>query len=138
MLTMRRYTHAAACFFLMVLTTNGHAAALQGSEWQPLQIADEAVPEDSGVFVRFHSKQRLIGHSGCNRMFAEYQASDGHIFVGPVAATRMACDEAIMAREAALALALESARTYHRDGTSLVVFDSAGQPILEMRQTDWD
>ncbi|MCB1801639.1 MAG: META domain-containing protein [Gammaproteobacteria bacterium] len=115
-----------------------HTMPLQGSEWQPLQIHDESVPADSGIFIRFHSKQRLVGHSGCNRLFAEYEASDGHIFVGPVAATRMACEDAVMTREAALASALEKARTYHRDGAKLVVFDGAGQPVLELRQSDWD
>lgn len=114
------------------------ATQLQGSEWKPLRIGDEAVPEESSAFVQFHSKGRLNGYSGCNRMFGEYEAGDGQIFIGPVAATRMACAETVMARESALAAALENARTYHRDGTQLVLFDSAGKPLLELRQTDWD
>ena len=114
------------------------ASQLQGSEWKPLRIGDDAVPEESSAFVQFQSKGRLIGHSGCNRMFAEYESRDGQIFIGPVAATRMACADSVMAREAALAAALENARTYRRDGIQLVLFDSMGQPILELRQTDWD
>jgi heat shock protein HslJ len=117
---------------------NVHAASLQGSEWKPLRMGSMAVPEASSAFVQFRSKGRLEGHSGCNRMFAEYEADDGHIFVGPVAATRMACEESLMATEAALAAALEDARTYRRMRTSLVLFDHDGNPILEMRQTDWD
>lgn len=114
------------------------ATLLQGTEWKPLRIGDIAVPEDSSAFVQFHSKGRLNGYSGCNRLFAEYEAADGQIFVGPVAATRMACAESVMTRESALAGALENARTYRRDGISLVLFDDNGQPILELRQTDWD
>ena len=114
------------------------ATQLQGTGWKPLRIGDEAVPEETSAFVQFGSKGRLIGYSGCNRMFGEYDAGDGQIFVGPVAATRMACAETVMARESALAAALENARTYRRDGTRLVLFDSAGQPLLELRQTDWD
>lgn len=121
------------------LAGNGVAGGLlQGSEWQPLQIGDVAVPADSGAFIQFHSKGRLRGFSGCNRLLAEYRASDGQIFVGPVAATRVACPEREMTREAALAAALENARTYRRDGTRLVLFDHAGQPGLELRQVDWD
>lgn len=115
-----------------------HATLLQGSEWKPLRIADHGVPDDSSAFVQFRSKGRLNGYSGCNRLFAEYEASDGQIFIGPVAATRMACAASVMARESALATVLETARTYRRDGSSLVLFDAAGKPILEMRQTDWD
>ena len=114
------------------------ATSLQGTEWKPLRIGDTAVPEESSAFVQFRSKGRMSGYSGCNRMFAEYEAADGQIFIGPVAATRMACAETVMDRESALAAALENARTYLRDGTRLVLFDAGGQPLLEMRQTDWD
>lgn len=117
---------------------NVHAVSLQGSEWQPLRMGEIAVPETSAAFVQFRSKGRLEGHSGCNRIFAEYEAQDGYIFVGPVAATRMACEEDLMAIEAALATALETARSYQRMQTRLVLFDQDGNPILEMRQTDWD
>jgi len=117
---------------------NVHAASLQGSEWKPLRMGGMAVPEASSAFVQFRSKGRLEGHSGCNRIFAEYEAQDGYIFVGPVAATRMACEEGLMATEAALATALENARSYQRMRTRLVLFDQDGTPILEMRQTDWD
>lgn len=115
------------------------AVPLQGSEWKPLRIADQAVPEDSVASVQFRSKGRLSGHTGCNRLFASYQASsDGRLSIGRVATTRMACAPSVMARESTLAAALENAHSYRRDGTSLVLFDDAGQPILELRQTDWD
>ena len=82
---------------LLLWIGNAHAASLQGSEWKPLRMGEMAVPESSAAFVQFRSKGRLEGHSGCNRLFAEYEAQDGYIFVGPVAATRMACEEDLMA-----------------------------------------
>lgn len=130
--------YAAVISLLFLLADTAAANALQGSEWKPLRIADVSVPQDSSAYLQFRSKGRLMGFSGCNRLFAEYQAEDGGIFVGPVAATRMACADSVMARESALASALENARTYQRDGTRLVLFDAAGQPILELRQSDWD
>ena len=130
---------SALVFFVSLFSiVTASATPLQGSEWKPVRIADAPVPEESSAFVQFHSKGRLVGFSGCNRLFADYEASDGQIFIGPVAATRMACAESVMAREAALATALEEARTYRRADHQLVLFDAAGQPILEMRQTDWD
>jgi len=114
------------------------AASLQGSEWKPVRMGEVAVPESSDAFVQFRSKGRLEGHGGCNRIFAEYEVDVGYIFIGPVAATRMACEQELMEGEAALAAALENARTYRRLRHKLVFFDHAGTPILEMRQTDWD
>ena len=114
------------------------ATSLQGTEWKPLRIGDTAVPEESSAFVQFRSKGRMTGYSGCNRMFAEYEAGGGQIFIGPVAATRMVCAESVMDRESALAAALENVRTYLRDGTQLMLFASSGKPLLELRQTDWD
>jgi len=102
-------------------------------------MGEIAVPPESSAFVQFRSKGRLTGFSGCNWLFAEYQADDmGQIFVGPVAATRQACAESVMERERALAAALENARSYHRRKTELALFDAEAKPVLEMRQTDWD
>jgi heat shock protein HslJ len=123
---------------LLLAFMPGHAASLAGTEWKPLRMGELVVPEHSEAFVQFRSKGRLSGFSGCNRLMAEYQANDGVIFVGPVSATRMACADDVMARETALAQALEQARTYLRQQADLVLFDANGQPILELRQTDWD
>ena len=116
-----------------------HAATLTGSEWKPLRMGELAVPAESSAFVQFRSKGRLGGYSGCNRLFAEYEAGhDGYLFIGPGAATRMAWAESVMLRESRLAAALEQARRFERNGTLLVLFDALDQPILEMRQVDWD
>jgi len=138
MLGWRKGLHAVVAGLVLVTAGESIAGGLQGSEWKPLRMGELEVPEDSSAFVRFESKGRLVAYSGCNRMMAEYSAHDGMIFVGPVAATRMMCAETVMQREAALATALEQARSFRRDGTSLVLFDAADQPSLEMRQTDWD
>lgn len=114
------------------------AASLAGTEWQPERIGDLAVPAASSAFIQFRSHGRLAGYSGCNRLMAQYRIQDSAIFIRPVAATRMSCAGAVMARESALARALEQARTFRRQRTELVLFDATGQPILELRQTDWD
>ncbi|MGD1982335.1 MAG: META domain-containing protein [Chromatiaceae bacterium] len=114
------------------------AASLAGTEWQPERMGELAVPPESSAFIQFRSHGRLAGYSGCNRLMAQYRIQDSAIFIGPVAATRMSCAGTVMAREAALATALERARTFRRQRTELVLFDAAGQPILELRQTDWD
>lgn len=130
---------SVACLSLITVLASGvHAMSLQGTAWQPRQIGEVAVPTDSGAFVRFESKGRLFGHSGCNRLMAEFQAADGQIFVGPVAATRMACSEELMALETALAQALENARSYQRINQRLVLFGSDGAPLVELEQGNWN
>ena len=114
-------------------------SGVAGSEWKPLRIGRLEVSEASSAFVQFRGQGRLEGFGGCNRLFGAYEASDGRLSVDAVAATRKACDDAgVMQVESALLAALEDARSYHRERISLVIFGSAGQPVLEMRQTDWD
>jgi heat shock protein HslJ len=134
-----RRVHALWVLLYSLLSFNCvQSAPLQGSEWKPVMIGETVVPEAASAFVRFGSKGRLLGYSGCNRLFADYQVDEGHVFIGPVAATRMACSEDVMMLEAALVTALENARTYQRARIRLVLFDMDGIPILELRQTDWD
>jgi heat shock protein HslJ len=114
------------------------ALTLQGSEWKPQLINEEPVPQETSAFIQFRSKGRLEGYSGCNRLFSEYETNANQILIGPVAATRRACADSVMLREAALATALEQARTWYRERVRLVLFDAEGIPILELRQTDWD
>lgn len=123
---------------LSLITVAVGAAPLAGSEWKPLRIGRLEVPPETRAFVQFRSEGRLEGFGGCNRLMAEYQAGDGDLILGPLAVTRTTCAEGVMQREAALVAALEGARSYLRDRTRLVLFDIAGQPTLEMRQTDWD
>lgn len=123
---------------LALTTSPAYPASLTGTEWKPTRIGELAMPAETEAFVQFRSKGRLSGLTGCNRILAQYTASGGVIFIGPVAATRMACAESVMSRELALVQALEQARTYRRETADLVLFDADGQPILELRQTDWD
>lgn len=114
------------------------ATPLQGSEWKPLRMGELVVPEASSAYLQFRSKGRLVGFGGCNRLMAEYETEQEHILVGPVAATRKMCAETVMQREAALAAALERSRTFMRSAKGLVLFDQQREPVLELRQTDWD
>jgi putative lipoprotein len=123
---------------LWLVAGSASAAGLAGTEWQPLRIGDVEVAENADVFLQFRSKGRLVGHGGCNRLMAGYQATGGAIFVGPVMATRMACAADVMAQEAALAAALRRVRTFDRQKTRLVLFDAQHQPVMELRQRDWD
>ena len=114
------------------------AAGLAGSEWRPSQIADSPRPDDSGMFLRFESDGRLAGHSGCNGFFGSYRLDGNKIEIGPLGATKMACEPAVMDREALFLKTLGMARTFQRDGTRLTLSDENGDPLAHFLQTDWD
>ena len=114
------------------------AAELAGSEWRPTQIGDLAPPDDAGLFVRFEGDGQIAGHGGCNGFFGSYALEDDRIAIGPLGTTRMACETAVMDREAGFLSALAAAATFERDGPSLMLRDENGNPLAVFVQTDWD
>lgn len=114
------------------------AADLAGSEWRPTHIGDSAVPDDAGLFLRFEGEGQLKGHSGCNAFFGSYQLEGDRIEIGPLGATRMACEGAVMDRETTFLDGLAAAATFERDGARLTLGDESGAALVLFVQTDWD
>lgn len=112
------------------------AADLAGSEWRPTEIGGTAWT-GSEAFVRFEGEGRLAGDSGCNSFFGKYRLDGEAIEIGPLAMTRKACPEPVMAAETALLQALEGATGFLRDGTRLTLSDQGGE-LASFAQTDWD
>ena len=114
------------------------AAELAGSEWRPVRIGAADVAADTKAIVQFKSGGELAGQGGCNRFFGRYKIDGETIEIGPIGATRMACPEPVMAQEASLLAALEAAKTFARDRTSLVLFDADKHEQARLQQTDAD
>lgn len=132
--------HAVLCSVAVSLCLAFPAAAaeLAGSEWRPTQIGELAAPDDAGLYVRFEGDGKLAGHGGCNGFFGSYELQGGKIAIGPLGATQMACEQAVMDREARFLSALGAVATFERDGTSLTLRDENGTPLVVFVQTDWD
>jgi len=74
---------------------------------------------------------RLAGHAGCNRYFAEATPGpDGGIAIGPVGATRMACEPEVMDRETAFFGRLDRVARWSRDGDHLLLLDGDDAEVL--------
>jgi putative lipoprotein len=126
-------------FFLMIaVSVAAIAGELAGSEWRPTRIGSSNPPSKSKLFVQFKGDGKLTGHGGCNRFFGQYKISGNEITIGPVGATRMACLRPVIDLEMALFTALESAKTYRKDKTNLVLMDATGKEQLRLIQTDRD
>ena len=130
----------AGCLLMLTLATSGAAAAAQlaGSEWRPTEIGGVEVPAGSDLFVRFGGEGKLRGHGGCNGFFGTYRLAGDGIEIGKLGATRMACAEPVMAREALFLQALAKARQFARDRIDLLLTDGAGNPVVRLIQTDAD
>ena len=123
---------------LLLAPSSVGAAELAGSEWRPVRIGAADVAADTKAFVQFKSGGELTGQGGCNRFFGRYKIDGETIEIGPIGATRMACPEPVMAEEASFLAALEAAKTFVRDRTSLVLFDAEKHEQARLQQTDAD
>jgi putative lipoprotein len=134
----KRASHA--CVLMLVLAAAGTPAAAQlaGSEWRPTEIGGIEVPADATLFVRFGGEGKLQGHGGCNRFFGTYKLAGDGIKIGPLGATRMACAEPVMEREALFLRALGNARKFVRERIDLSLIDGAETPLVRLIQTDAD
>ncbi len=88
---------------------NGRAGAVMG------------MVEGSAAEIIFGEDGTVSGSGGCNNLVGEFTAKDGGLQLGPLAMTRMACQEpaGVMEQETAVVKALESATSYTVEGDRL-------------------
>ncbi len=109
----------------------GGSGTLEGVDWELSSLAGATGPsaDTSPITARFDRKT-LSGSGGCNQYHATYSLDGGDLQIGPVAGTRMACDDPTNARETAYFAALEKVASYQADGTSLTLLDGDGGDLL--------
>lgn len=98
--------------------------------WTVTSIAGTPATGTRPVTLSIAPDLRAGGHAGCNNYFAEASMSDNQISFGPAAATRMACEPALMAQESAYLTALAAVASFEHDGDSLRLLDPAGIPLV--------
>jgi heat shock protein HslJ len=110
-----------------MVSVGGGGAELTGISWRPVSVADQEIPEDSGLYILFEVDGSIKGHGGCNSFFGSLEKAGSGIAVGPLGATRMACPGDIMDREMAFMDAVQRTRDFRsgRDGMSLIDVDGS-------------
>ncbi|HSN54950.1 MAG TPA: META domain-containing protein [Candidatus Sulfomarinibacteraceae bacterium] len=73
---------------------------------------------------------QVSGDSGCNRFHGSFTEQGGVLAIGPLATTRMACDDESMAQEQQFLAALESAATWDIVRGSLDIHRADGERAL--------
>lgn len=101
-------------------------------------IGTMTMPESTKLFIQFKSDGKVSGHGGCNRFFGAYRIFENKIEMGPLASTRMACEQPIMDMEQVFLSAFDGVGIFKRNRTKLELFDADGKPKINFIQTDWD
>jgi len=109
----------------------GGGAALTGISWRPITLGNEAIPEDSGIFVSFAVDGGIKGRGGCNNFFGSLEQTGSGIEIGPLGVTRMACPPPIMNRESAFLEALQKTRDFQANDESMHLLDDEGNVLAE-------
>lgn len=105
---------------------------LLDTAWRVIGIGGDPVLADTEVTLTIAADHRAGGNGGCNSYFTEADFEGPPLTFGPVAGTRMACTTEVMAQESELFAALGATVGYELAGNSLVLFDAAGVPVVEL------
>ena len=106
-------------------------ATLTGVRWRPTYVGAESIPEDAGMYVQFEVDGSINGHAGCNSFFGSLEKTENGVKVGPLGATRMACDEPKMSRETSFISALQHSTNFEVTGEKMRCLDNDRQLLAE-------
>ncbi len=125
----------AGIVFLMsqgreMMQLGGSGAEVTGINWRPVTVGDEAIPEDSGLYIQFEVDGSIKGHGGCNGFFGSLEQIDSGIGVGPLGATRKACSAATMSLETAFMDAVQKTRDIKTSGDGMSLLDEDGSVLV--------
>jgi heat shock protein HslJ len=115
---------------LLAACATSSGGARIGGEWRAADV--NGVPIVGGpLTLRLGSGSQASGSAGCNSFTGTYELrSRERIDFGPLGATRMACDPAVMEQEARYLAILDAAENYSRYGDgSLSIIAADGRAI---------
>ncbi|MBR0651115.1 META domain-containing protein [Roseomonas terrae] len=123
----------ATCLATASTAALAEQAAGPAGSWVVEAIGVTRMGASPRVDITFAAEGRASGSSGCNRFTGAFtrEGASGLRF-GPVAGTRMACEEAIMAQEQRFHQALELVRGWRMDGPTLLLTGEDGAVLLRL------
>ncbi len=106
-------------------------AEITAIKWRAASIGDEAIPANSGIYIRFEVDGSIEGNAGCNGFFGSLEQRDSGVGVGPLGTTRMACPDPIMSREISFIDAVQKMASFQSTSDSLSLLDEEGDVLVE-------
>ncbi|MCC6299505.1 MAG: META domain-containing protein [Anaerolineales bacterium] len=125
---------ALGLLFILMLSAcgGGKSASLVGQwELESFGSASSQTPAVEGVdtSIEFNSDGKLSGNVGCNVFNGDYKADGSALTFGPVATTRMFCENVAEQESATLAVFSESA-SFALDGDTLTMTSADGASVI--------
>jgi len=119
-----------------VLTGTGGDPAdlLTAQEWRVEDIGGMGIIDSSHITLRFTPDRRLAGRGGCNRYSGGYELTGEGLGIGPLAATMMACPEALMEQERRFFGVLDSVDGFDFGPDGALWLTTAGTPLITARR----
>lgn len=113
------------------MNIGGGGAELTGVHWRAVSVGEQAIADDSGVFIQFEVDGSVNGNSGCNNFFGSLEKSDSGIGMGQLGSTRRACPEPEMSLEATFLEAITQTDDIKSGGNSMRLLDEDGDVLAE-------
>jgi heat shock protein HslJ len=99
--------------------------SLDGTSWTLVSLAGQEPLAEAPITIEFAGEQ-VSGSSGCNRYSGGYTVDGNELSIGPLATTRMACPDQIMAQEATYLAELEGSVSYAVEDGRLAIETAGG------------
>lgn len=106
---------------------------LIGPEWTVDRLEGSALDEaaDRPTFS-ISEEGQIFGTTGCNRFTGAFSVNgEGGVAIGPLASTRMACNDALMKQEQAFLQALDASESFDFGPDGALLLMSGTGPVIE-------
>jgi len=110
------------------------ALPLVGTTWTLTTIASgdavSSVLNGTDVTAVFTADATVSGSAGCNRYSGSYTWTGDQLSFSPLATTKMACADDVMAQESAFLASMEQVASLAIEGSQLTLADGSGALLL--------
>ncbi|MBI17380.1 MAG: hypothetical protein CMK60_06880 [Proteobacteria bacterium] len=118
-------------------STEDQAVVLRNSHWLIEKIFQNKAIKGYPATLEFTETDHISGNSGCNVFHGAVAIDQNSISVGPLAGTRMACSDQLMAQEIHLYTAIDLAQQWAIDRQGRLHFvDVSGKTVLSASPAD--
>jgi len=108
---------------------------LGGTAWRLEDLGGAGVLDKIEATLEFVEGGKIAGQGSCNRFFGTAVVSGTSIKLGPIGATLMACDEAVMNQEKRYVEALNSAERFTLEESILqILYKGSEKPLRFVRK----
>ena len=110
--------------------------SLVGATWLVEDIRGGGVIDFAQTTIGFDDRGGVHGYGGCNDFNGSAEIAGEELSLGPMAATRRACAEALMDQEFKFFATLDAVEGYRFDGPFLLLTDAAGDAVLRLTRLE--